>query len=341
MKAIMKTKPGPGLELREVEVPQIKDDEVLIRVKKRAICGTDLHIYHWDRWSSQRIKPPVIIGHEFYGEIAEVGRNVKDFKEGDLVTAEMHVVCGKCEMCRTGKAHLCENVIILGVDGNGAFADYVAVPASNLWKIHPEINEEFYAIYDPYGNAVHTVFSGEVAAKTVMILGCGPIGIAAVAIAKAAGASAVYASEVNEYRAELARKMGADLVINPKKENLIEIIMDLTHGEGVDVVLEMSGHPEAIRQGFKIIKKAGRMSLLGIPSEPVTIDLSEDVIFKGIEIQGINGRKMFETWYQMDALLLSGKVDLSPLITHRFPMEKFEEAMKLMETGNCGKIILE
>lgn len=341
MKALRKMKPGPGLELVEVDIPKIKSNEVLIKVIKRAICGTDLHIYKWDEWSANRLKPPVTTGHEFYGEIVEIGDDVTHYKIGELVTAEMHVVCNQCYQCRTGNAHLCENVVILGVDGNGAFADYLAVPESNLWRVPKEIDPELAAIYDPFGNAVHTVMAGETVGKSFLILGGGPIGLAAIPVAKAAGASIVILSEVLEYRKDLGKKMGADVVIDPINEDIIENVMKLTKGEGVDVVLEMSGNPKAIDQGFKCIRKGGRYSILGIPSKPITINFAKDIIFPGINIQGINGRRMFETWYLMDAFLISGKVNLKPLITHRFKMEDYKEAFETGLSGKAGKIILE
>ncbi len=341
MKALRKLRPEKGLDLVEVSIPQVKPLEVLIKVIKRAICGTDLHIYKWDEWSANRLKPPVTTGHEFYGEIVEVGSEVKHYKVGDTVTAEMHVVCYQCYQCRTSKAHLCENVVILGVDGDGAFADYIAVPEINLWRVPKEIDPEWAAIYDPFGNAVHTVMAGETVGKTFLILGGGPIGIAAIPVAKAAGASLVILTEVSEYRKNLSKIMGADYVLDPSKEDVVAKVKELTHGEGVDVVLEMSGHPAAIEQGFRCIKKAGRYSLLGIPAKPITIDFAKDIIFPGIQLQGINGRRMFETWYQMDQLLISGKVNLKPLITHHFKMENYKEAFEIGLLGNAGKIILE
>jgi len=341
MRALRKMTPAKGLEMVEVDIPQIKSTEVLIKVKKRAICGTDLHIYKWDEWSANRLKPPVTIGHEFYGEIVEIGSEVTHYQVGDIVTAEMHVVCNQCFLCRTNRAHLCVNVVILGVDGDGAFADYLAVPELNLWRVPKEIDEELAAIYDPFGNAVHTVMAGPTVGKSFLILGGGPIGIAAIPVAKAAGASMVILSEPTNYRQELGKKMGADYVFNPNSINLPEKVMELTNGEGADVVLEMSGHPAAIAQGFRSIKKDGRYSLLGIPSKPISLDLAKDVIFPGINIQGINGRLMYQTWYQMDHFLKSGNVDLKPLITHRFKMEDFEEAFETGLSGDAGKIILE
>ena len=341
MKALRKMKPGPGLEMQQVPIPAIKGNEVLIKVHKRAICGTDLHIYKWDEWSENRLKPPVTTGHEFYGEIVERGAEVVHYEVGELVTAEMHIVCNQCFQCRTGNAHLCENVVILGVDGDGCFADYIAVPESNLWRVPKGIDPEFAAIYDPFGNAVHTVMAGPTVGKTFLILGGGPIGIAAIPVCKAAGASMVLISEVMPFRQELAKKMGADRVIDPARENVEEVVRSLTGGQGVDVVLEMSGHPAAIAQGFRSIRKNGRYSLLGIPAKPLSLDLAKDIIFPGVTVQGINGRRMYETWYQMDALLVSGKVDLKPLITHRFRMEEFLKAFEIGLSGNAGKIILE
>jgi threonine 3-dehydrogenase len=341
MKALRKMQAGPGLEMHEIPIPEIKSNEVLIQVHKRAICGTDLHIYKWDEWSQNRLKPPLTTGHEFYGTIVEIGRDVHHYRAGELVTAEMHVVCNQCFQCRTGNAHLCENVVILGVDGDGCFAEYLAVPESNLWHVPKTIDPEFAAIYDPFGNAVHTVMAGATVGKSFLILGGGPIGIAAIPVCKAAGASLVLLSEVMPFRQNLAKKMGADRVIDPAKENVAEIVRSLTNGQGADVVLEMSGHPAAIAQGFRSIRKNGRYSILGIPAKPISLDLNSDIIFPGITVQGINGRRMFDTWYQMDALLISGKVDLKPLITHRFKMEDFKAAFEVGLSGNAGKIILE
>ncbi len=340
MRAIKKTSASRGITVTEAPIPKINDNEVLIKVKKRAICGTDLHIYQWNEWSRNRMKLPVIIGHEFYGEIAEKGKEVKEFAIGELVTAEMHVVCNHCSLCRTGKAHLCENVKILGVDADGAFADYVAVPSSNLWRVKKDIPEELFAIYDPFGNAVHTVFEGDIPTKTVLITGAGPIGAMAAGIAKAAGASLVIVSEPNEYRRDLAKKMGADILLDPLKENIVDKVMELTDGEGVDNVLEMSGASKALIDGLKAIKKGGILVLLGIFNKDVPLNINELIIFKGITIKGINGRKMYDTWYRMDGLLRGGKLDLFPIITHRIPMEEIEKGLLLMEEGKAGKIIL-
>ncbi len=267
MKALRKMKPGPGLEMQEVAIPAIKGNEALIKVHKRAICGTDLHIYKWDEWSQNRIKPPVTTGHEFYGEIVETGADVRHYQVGDVVTAEMHVVCNQCFQCRTGNAHLCENVVILGVDGDGCFADYIAVPESNLWRVPKGIDPEWAAIYDPFGNAVHTVMAGATVGKTFLILGGGPIGIAAIPVCKAAGASLVLVSEVMPFRQELARKMGADRVIDPAKESVEEVVRSLTSGQGVDAVLEMSGHPAAIAAGLPFHPQERPLFAAGNPGQ--------------------------------------------------------------------------
>src|SRR5947209_14441059 len=292
MMAVVKPEPRPGAEIRDVALPRFGTTDVLVRVKLASVCGTDLHIYNWDTWAQNRIHPPLIPGHEFCGEVAAVGREVTTVKEGDFVSAEMHVACGKCLQCRTGEAHICQNVKIIGVDANGAFAEYVVIPESNIWKLDPAIPIEYASILDPLGNAVHTVLAGEIVAKTVAITGCGPIGLFAIAVAKAVGATSVFAIEVNEHRARIAREMQADYVLNPAKEDVDAIIMEKTGGLGVDVVLEMAGHPDSIRTAFDIVRRGGRISLLGLTSKPISLNFSEDIIFKGITVQGINGRRM-------------------------------------------------
>ena len=263
MQAVVKTKAAPGAEIREVKVPAFGRNDVLVKVKVASICGTDLHIYEWDRWAQKRIHPPLIPGHEFCGEVAAFGDEVTSVKEGDFVSAEMHVACGKCLLCRTGEAHICQNVKIIGVDADGAFAEYVVIPESNIWKLDPAIPQEYASILDPLGNAVHTVLAGEVAAKTVAITGCGPIGLFSIAVARAVGAAQVFAIEVNEHRRRLAKEMHADLALDPSKEDVKSIIMERTDGLGVDAVLEMAGHPDAIRTAFDIVRRGGRISLLG------------------------------------------------------------------------------
>lgn len=340
MMAVVKPAPAPGAEIREVRVPQIGLTDVLVKVKVASVCGTDLHIYNWDPWAQHRIHPPLIPGHEFCGYVAAVGDEVTTVKEGDFVSAEMHVACGKCLQCRTGEAHICQNVKIIGVDANGAFAEYVSIPESNIWKLDPEIPVEYASILDPLGNAVHTVLAGDVAAKTVAITGCGPIGLFAIAVAHACGATRVFAIEVNEYRRKIAQQMKADYVLDPTTQDVKQTVLDATGGIGVDVVLEMAGHPSAIRTGFDILRRGGRISLLGIPSKPIQLDFADDIIFKGATVQGINGRRMYQTWYQMTALLKANKLDLHPVITDKLQMRDFVKGMERLRTGEASKILL-
>jgi len=340
MKALRKTQPAKGLQMEIIAVPSIGPTDVLVRVKTASICGTDLHIYGWDRWSQGRIKPPVTLGHEFCGVVERVGEEVRAVKPGDFVSAEMHVNCGHCHQCRVGQSHICQNLRIIGIDQDGAFAEFVKIPASNIWKLDPAIPEHYGAILDPLGNAVHTVLAGPVAGQTVLVTGCGPIGLMSIAVAKACGSSKVFATETNEARRATAKKMGADVVLNPAAENVVEKILADTGGTGVDALLEMSGNPTAIQQGFKSLRAGGRASLLGIPTENVPLDLVNDVIFKGATVQGIYGRRMYETWVQMTALLKTGRLNLEPLFGERAPLEKFEGAFSLLQSGLAGKILL-
>jgi threonine 3-dehydrogenase len=340
MLAVVKAEAAPGAYVRDVKVPEIGLTDVLVKVKVASVCGTDLHIYNWDSWAQHRIHPPLIPGHEFCGEVAAVGAEVTTVKEGDFVSAEMHVNCGKCYQCRTGEGHICQNVKIIGVDADGAFAEYVRIPESNIWKLDPAIPQEYASILDPLGNAVHTVLAGEIAAKTVAITGCGPIGLFAIAVARAVGATTVFAIEVNPYRRKIATQMKADYVLDPSKDDVKRIVLDRTGGLGADVVLEMAGHPDAIRTAFDIVRRGGRISLLGLTSKPVSLNFSEDIIFKGITIQGINGRRMYQTWYQMQALLTGGKLDLHPVITDRLSMKDFSKGVERLRTGEASKILL-
>jgi threonine 3-dehydrogenase len=340
MLAVVKREAAPGAEIREVNIPDYGPTDVLVKVKVASICGTDLHIYNWDRWAQKRIHPPLIPGHEFCGEVAAFGNEVTSVKEGDFVSAEMHVACGKCVQCRTGEGHICQNVKIIGVDSNGAFAEYVVIPESNIWKLDPAIPQEYASILDPLGNAVHSVLAGEIAAKTVAITGCGPIGLFSIAVARAVGAAQVFAIEVNEHRRRLAKEMKADFVLDPSKDDVHALVMKETGGLGVDVVLEMAGHPDAIRTAFNIVRSGGRISLLGLTSKPIALNFSEDIIFKGVTVQGINGRRMYQTWYQMTALLKNGKLDLHPVITDRMPMKDFSQAMDRLKTGEASKILV-
>ncbi len=339
MQAVVKAQAAPGIELREVPVPTPGPGEVLVRVTAASVCGTDLHIYEWDPWAQSRIHPPLIPGHEFAGAVAAIGAGVTTVKEGDLVSAEMHVACGKCLQCRTGLAHVCQFVRILGVDANGAFASYAIIPETNIWKLSPAIPHDYASLLDPLGNAVHTVLAGAIAAKTVAITGCGAIGLFSIAVAKACGAAQVFAIEVNAHRRSVAAQMGADLALDPG-DNVEEQILAATGGTGVDVLLEMSGHPKAMALGFSLLRTGGRASLLGIPSKPVELDFARDIIFKGATVQGINGRKMFETWFQMEALLAAGMLNLEPVITHRLKLAQFADAMMLLQSGEAIKVIL-
>ncbi|HEV3482620.1 MAG TPA: L-threonine 3-dehydrogenase, partial [Candidatus Acidoferrales bacterium] len=291
MKALRKMRPEQGAQLESVSIPAFGPSDVLIRVRAASICGTDLHIYHWDKWSASRIRPPMTFGHEFCGTVEKVGDEVESLKPGDFVSAEMHVNCGHCRACRAGQPHLCRNVKIIGIDADGCFAEFVRIPARNVWKIDPAIPEHYAAILDPLGNAVHTVLAGEIAGQTVAVTGCGPIGLMSIAVARVCGCSTIFATEVNAHRRALAKQMGADAVFDPKESDPVARVREATDGDGVDVLLEMSGNPAGIRQGFQMLRQGGRASLLGIPSEPVTLDLVNDVIFKGAVVQGIYGRK--------------------------------------------------
>jgi len=323
-----------------VGVPAIGPTDVLVRVRAASICGTDLHIYGWDRWSQARIKPPVTLGHEFCGTVERAGDEVTAVKPGDFVSAEMHVNCGHCHQCRLGEAHICQNVRIIGIDQDGAFAEFVKIPASNIIKLDPSIPERYGAILDPLGNAVHAVLAGPIAGQTALVTGCGPIGLMSIVVAKACGSPTVFATETNEQRRTMAKRMGADVVINPAAEDAVKRIVGETGGTGVDVLLEMSGNPTAIQQGFNALRAGGRASLLGIPTENVPLDLVSDVIFKGATVQGIYGRRMYETWVKMLALLKAGRLDLEPLFGEREPLDKFEIAFAKLQDGLPGKILL-
>lgn len=340
MKAIVKTTAGPGAEIRDVPVPVPGTGEVLLRVLRAGVCGTDLHICNWDRWSQGRIKPPVTLGHEFVGEVIELGPGTTGVALGDRVSCESHIVCNTCIACRTGNGHVCENTRILGVDVNGGFAEFVAVPAVNCWRVPKGISLEVAAVMEPCGNAVHTAFAGNLSGASILVTGCGPIGLFAIGVAKAAGAAHVFASDVSPYRLELAREMKADAVIDVRSENLVERVQTLTNGRMLDGVLEMSGHPGAVRDALAALRMGGRMSMLGLPSEPFELDWNRLVIFKGITLHGIIGRRMYDTWFQMDQLLGSGRLDLRPAITHVMSMERFDEAIDLLRNGKAGKVVL-
>jgi len=337
---LRKMKAAKGLAMESVSVPATGPTDVLVRVKAASICGTDLHIYGWDRWSQGRIKPPVTLGHEFCGVVERAGDEVTAVKPGDFVSAEMHVNCGHCHQCRLGQAHICQNLRIIGIDQDGAFAEYVKIPASNIIRLDPAIPERYGAILDPLGNAVHTVLAGEIAGQTVLVTGCGPIGLMSIAVAKACGSSTVFATETNAQRRAMAERMGADVVVNPAAEDAVKRILGETGGTGVDVLLEMSGNSRAIQQGFQALRAGGRASLLGIPTENVPLDLVNDVIFKGATVQGIYGRRMYDTWVRMIALLKAGRLNLDPLFGEREPLDQFENAFAKLQSGLPGKILL-
>ena len=339
MKALRKMRPERGAQLEAVSIPTIGPNEVLVRVRAASICGTDLHIYAWDPWSASRVKPPLTFGHEFCGTVERVGKEVNGVAPGDFVSAEMHVNCGRCHQCRVGQPHVCQNLKIIGIDQDGCFAELVRIPAANIWKVDPAIPEHYAAILDPLGNAVHTVLSGEIAGQTVAVTGCGPIGLMAIAVAKACGCSTVFATEVNPHRRALALQMGADEALNPAETDVVARVRAATGGTGVDVLLEMSGHPAAIHQGFQMLRAGGRASLLGVSSQPVEFDLVADIIFKGATVKGIYGRKMFETWVQMTALLKAGKLKLEPLFSERLALDRFADAFSLLQGGQAEKIL--
>ncbi len=340
MKAIVKTRPGPGAEICEVPDARItRPDQIRVRVLATSICGTDYHIYSWDRWSSGRVKPPRIMGHEFAGEIVEVGSEVVSLKVGDYVSGESHWVCGHCKQCLLNQRHVCANTRILGVDVDGCFAPYVVVPEASAWKNDRTILPELACIQDPLGNAVHAALSGEIVGRTVAVLGCGPIGMFAVAVARAAGASKVYATDTKPFRLDLAKQLGADEVVNVAQTDFEAKVAEWTNGEGVDVVLEMSGAPSAIQQAMRICRRGGRVSLMGIPAQPVELDMAEEMIFKGLTIQCIVGRRLYETWDTMRSLLASGRLDIRQAITHRLSFEQYNYGMELMRDGLCGKVV--
>lgn len=341
MQALIKPGVGPGLELVEADVPKIGRGECLVKVEAASICGTDLHIYQWDDWARSRLKPPLVVGHEFAGRVVEVGEGVSGVAEGDYVAGEGHLFCGRCYYCRTGMAHICERGQIIGVDTDGCFAEYIRMPAVNLWKLDEDVPPEVGAIHDPLGNAVHTVMTAGVSGARVAVIGCGPIGLCAVAVAKRAGAAAVFGVDVNPYRRSLAQRMGADAVLSAgADDNPVGRLRELTRGLGADVVLEMSGHPDGIDTGLDMLRKGGRMVFLGLPPGPVKLDLTEKVIFKEARLFGVNGRRLFETWYQMSELLRTG-LDVTPVITHRFALADFEQAFAALMEGRCGKIVLQ
>jgi len=341
MTAITKQTAGPGITIVKKAIPSdLNPHEALIRVLATSICGTDTHIYNWDDWSKKRIKPPLTVGHEFSGRVIQVGSSVKNVKIGDIVSAETHIVCGHCEFCRRGEGHICVNTKIIGVDTDGCFAEYAKMPAENLIASNIEVDPIYLSIQEPLGNAVHTMLKFDITGKTVAVVGCGPIGLMGVNIAKAVGAGKIIAIEVNPYRLNLAKELGATVCINPREEDVITRVLEETNGLGVDVVTEFSGNKTAIEQSFKYVKLGGKMSLLGIANSNIEIDLSKDIVFKGITIYGVVGRIMYHTWDQVRGLIESGRLDLKKIVTHTFKLTEIDEAMRVMNSGNSGKIVL-
>lgn len=339
MRALLKVSPGPGAEIRRIPVPEPGPDDVLIRVKAASICGTDLHIYTWDPWAAGRVHPPMVFGHEFCGEVVRVGSKVDLRLLGRYVAVESHITCGVCHECTHRLSHVCRDVTIIGVDRPGAFAEYVSVPAANVWSTDRRLPPSIATIQEPMGNAVHTALAQPVAGASVAIFGAGPIGLFAVPIVRASGARLVLTVEPSSFRRDLARRMGSDVVIDPADEDVVGTLLRQTDGEGVDVALEMSGNPRAIAQSFQGLRHGGNAALLGIPSQPVELDLADSVIFKGVTVRGITGRRLWETWYQTRGFLDAG-LDLTPIITHQLPLAEFATAFELVRTGRSGKVVL-
>jgi threonine 3-dehydrogenase len=338
VKALVKSQAAPGLSIEDIPEPEISINDVLIRVHRTGICGTDVHIYDWDEWARQTIPVPMAIGHEFVGEIVEVGSNVIDFHPGELVSGEGHVVCGRCRNCMAGRRHLCAHTSGVGVNRPGCFAEYISLPMTNLWRHDPGIDRDVAAIFDPFGNAVHTALAFDVLGEDVLITGAGPIGIMAAAVVRHAGARYVVITDVNEYRLDLARKVGVDLALNVKNTSIAQAQKTLGMQEGFDVGLEMSGNAGAFRDMIHNLCHGGKIAMLGIPTEDIAINWHE-VIFNMLTVKGIYGREMYETWYKMTVLLQSG-LDIHPVITHRFPYRDFEEGFRVMRSGQSGKVIL-
>ncbi len=339
MKAIAKTSAAVGLTLVDVPMPEIGINDVLIRIDRTGICGTDLHIYNWDAWAQKTIPVPLVVGHEFVGHVVEIGANVNDFKPGDLVSGEGHLVCGRCRNCLAGRRHLCAHTTGVGVNRQGAFAEYISLPMSNLWHHRPEIDLDVASIFDPIGNAVHTALSHRVLGEDVLITGAGPIGCMAAAVVRHAGARHVVVTDINDYRLDLAKKMGATVALNVRKGSIADVQKQLGMKEGFDVGLEISGSPTALKDLLDNLCHGARIAMLGIPSQEVAIDWSK-VVLNMLTIKGIYGREMYETWYQMSVLIESG-LDFTPIITHRFPAHEFEKGFAAMNSGTSGKVILD
>ncbi|PAT01425.1 L-threonine 3-dehydrogenase [Candidatus Izimaplasma bacterium ZiA1] len=341
MTAVVKDKPEKGFTVTKKPIPSdLEDHEVLIKVEYTSVCGTDYHIYTYDDWSKNRLKLPLTAGHEFAGTVVKLGKDVTRVKLGDRVSAETHIICGECEFCLRGDGHICENTKIIGVDTDGCFAEYVKIPAMNCFINSPDANPLLLSVQEPLGNAVHTMSHFGVEDKTVAVVGCGPIGLMAVNVSKAYRAKKIIAIEINEYRRNLAKELGADVVINPLEEDVVARVLEETGGRGVDVVGEFSGNKHAIEQAFKYIKAGGGMSMLGIPSTKIELDIANDIVFKGISIYGVVGRRIYDTWYQVKDLIDKDLLDLDKIITHTFKLSEVVKACEIMGSGNSGKIVL-
>ncbi|MCH8158703.1 MAG: L-threonine 3-dehydrogenase [Proteobacteria bacterium] len=338
MKALVKAKAERGIWMEDIEVPQIGHNDVLIQIHRTAICGTDIHIFQWDDWAQKTIPVPLAVGHEFSGKIVDLGTDVRGLEVGDRVSAEGHITCGVCRNCRAGRRHLCMNTQGVGVSRAGAFAEYLSVPAFNVFKLPDTISDDLASVLDPLGNATHTALSFDLVGEDVLITGAGPIGIMAVAIARYAGARHIVITDINDYRLDLARKMGATRALNVQTESIDDTMRDLGMEEGFDVGMEMSGNPQAFRDMLRTMHHGGKVAILGIPPSETTIDWTE-VIFKGLELKGVYGREMFETWYKMSSMLQSG-LNIDAIITHHYDIDEFQPAFELMESGQSGKVIL-
>ncbi|MFP4460415.1 MAG: L-threonine 3-dehydrogenase [Candidatus Zixiibacteriota bacterium] len=340
MKAVRKTRPEVGADLVDIPVPKIKPGHVLVKVQATSICGTDVHIWDWNKWAQGRIKYPQTMGHELAGEVVEIADDVKSIDVGDYISSETHIPCGHCYQCKTGKMHICQNMTILGVDTDGAFAEYILVPEVVAWKNDRSIEPGVAAIQEPMGNAVDTVFIDEIAGKSALLVGIGPIGMIAAGLCRIGGATTIIATDLIEYRLDMAKKMGADYAINPKNDNLYDRVMEITGGNGVDVVLEMSGSAKALNDALKCLTPGGRVSLLGLFNDDITLDINNGMVFKAAKVYGITGRRMFETWYMTRNFLASKRIDVKPVITHTLPLEEYARGMELMKSGESGKIVL-
>ncbi|MCP4164605.1 MAG: L-threonine 3-dehydrogenase [Chloroflexi bacterium] len=340
MQAVIKPDRSPGLRLARMPIPDAGAREALIKVAATSICGTDLHIFKWDPWARSRINPPVIVGHEFCGYVVAVGSMVQEVQVGDFVSAESHIVCHTCAPCRTGQAHLCQNTQIIGVDRHGCWADYIVMPVENLWINTPDLPLGVASLQENFGNAVHTAFTTDLTARNVLVTGCGPVGLMTIMVAKAAGAKRIYATDISNYRLRMAGDMGADLALNVSEHRAAQVIMEDTGGDGVDVLLEMSGAPQAIDLGFSLLRFGGEAALLGLAPSAIPFDINNHIVLKGATVYGIVGRQIWGTWFRMRGLLGSGRLDLSRVITHEYTLANYEKAIRVMQNGQSGKVAM-